>query len=114
MEGKLTTTFKVIMVCARLHNFIIDTDEPFGGNGVHGDDGDNKEEIIQMEGAPSGMPYRHVMLLPGEEIEIVQGNSDIRKALVEEIGSQLIRRPNYNITRNRNIEEIDEEHYHPQ
>jgi len=114
MEGKLTTISKVIMACAQLHNFIIETDESFGEYDVHGDDCDDEEEIIHMEGTSSGMAYRPVMLLPGEEIEVVQGNSEIRKALVEEISSQCIQRPNYSILRNQIIEEVDEEYHHPQ
>jgi len=113
MENKLHTASKVLMTCAKLHNFIIDVDEPFGGDeDEHGDVAD-REEIVPMEGAPSGMAYRPVMLSPGEELEIVRGNSEIRKALVEEISRLSIQRPSHNTLRNQNIEDIEEEYYHP-
>ena len=101
------------MTCAKLHNFIIDVDEPFGGDEDEHGNVTDREEIVPMEGAPSGMAYRPVMLSPGEELEIVRGNSEIRKALVEEISRLSIQRPSHNTLRNQNIEDIEEEYFHP-
>ena len=55
LEGKLTTKYKVIMVCDQLHNFIIGSDEPFGGKDARGYDSNNKDKNIHKEGVPSGM-----------------------------------------------------------
>ena len=67
-----------------------------------------------MENGPQEMGYLPTMLEDeDEEFEKIDGMSETRIAIVDEIKRQGIRRPNYNVQ--RNIAETDElmMYYHP-
>lgn len=114
LVGELASSSKIITACSRLHNYVIEEDKPFEivRGGIPMDD-----EIVPMMGAPSGMCYKPV--IPEEEdiVDMELGQSEIRKALVESITAQHLRRPMYNLIRNNRVEANDTnvalEYYHP-
>ena len=107
----------VIMVCARLHNFIIDSDVLEDDDISVDDDGDDVDVddlgITTMQGAPLGMCYNPTML--EEDFVAIVGSSQTREALVKFIADSVIRRPVYNVQRNSETidEVIDREYFHP-
>ena len=107
IEGKLGKISQIISACARLHNFIIDMDVPPTIFNEEEDD-----QIVPLENGPQGMGYLPTML-EDEEFEKIDGTSQTRNAIVDEIKRQGIRRPNYNIQ--RKTAETDElmMYYHP-
>ena len=104
----------VIMVCARLHNFIIDVDVPIDDDASVDDDIDVDDiGVTTMLGAPLGMCYNPTMV--EEDFEIIVGSSQTREALVKFITDSVIRRPVHNLLRNNeHIDEVfDREYFHP-
>ena len=96
MEGKLPKISQIIGACARLHNFIIDSDMPIDSINEEVDD-----LIIPMSNAPSNMGYLPVMLEEDDEtFEKVDGVSETQKAILDVIKQQGITRPQYNLDRN--------------
>ena len=109
IEGKLGKISQIISACARLHNFIIDMDVP---PSILNEEEDDK--IVPMPNGPQEMGYLPTMLEDeDEEFEKIDGTSETRTAIVDEIKRQGIRRPDFNIQ--RKITEKDElmMYYHP-
>jgi hypothetical protein len=97
IEVKLGKISQIISACARLHNFIIDMDVP---PTIFNEEEDDK--IVPLENGPQEMGYLPTMLEDedeDEEFEKIDGISETRNAIVDEIKRQGIRRPNYNIQR---------------
>jgi hypothetical protein len=117
LECRLSTSSKVLMACAKLHNFVIDcqvlkrrTGEEEGDEMVVGDD--EQDDIVcctQFEGAPLGLQY--LPILPDKEFEIVPRMSMTRLALIEEICCQNYRRPLNNVLRNLDIRDLNSNSY---
>ena len=77
---------------------------------------EDEDQVVPMPGAPCNMMYLPIMLDPDEEFEKVDGNSETRKAIIEEIAREQIRRPEYNLRRRDsgvyNRDDLD--YFHPQ
>ena len=74
----------------------------------------------RRNGAPSGMCYKPVIPEEEDVVDMELGKSEIRKALVESITAQHLRRPIHNLVRNNRVEASDSsdanvalEYYHP-
>ena len=95
MRCSLSTTSKVIECCARLQNYIINTDIPHYSDSAKYFD-TNGVPITQMAGAPSGMGY-----FPTWNINpAASGYSITREAIVAHIAEHGYHRPLQNILRN--------------
>jgi len=96
--GSLDRASAILIACARLHNYIIREDRPFGDTfdieSIRNDDLDN---IEPHPNAPLGMTYLPVG--PNDEFEKFNGISRTREAIVEFIEEQDIRRPMHNVER---------------
>ena len=106
MNYRLATTSEILLVCAKIHNFVIDqqfvekenpvisaTDEEDFSN-VEGE----RYTITKKIGAPLEMEY--LPILPDEEFVPIQGMSMTRTSIVENVRRGQHRRPTYNIERN--------------
>ena len=96
------------MTCARLHNYIINWKESncedVGETNVtahsieDGNSSHDSNDRVRM-GPDGNMLYNPT--LPEEGFEEIAGTSNIRTYLIEAITSNQMRRPNYNLERNR-------------
>ena len=98
MQTSVKTTTKILVVCARLHNFLIDRHiiENEGENIDHLYH-DNFSNRTSVRDAPDGMQYLPTIPNAFEEID---GYSQIRHTIIEKIREKNIRRPLHNIVRN--------------
>ena len=96
---------KIIMTCAVLHNFIIDSDGQ--QETKEGDDSIidpniiqnvNREQMHIIHNAPLDMVYRPSMR--EEDFVEIQGVSNTRRVIVEWLKSNNYKRPEYNMLRN--------------
>ena len=106
METQMSTTSTILMVCARLHNYVINCELLEKGGDLGGGVNDELKEdddlhCTLMEGTPAGMQY--LPILPDEEFKVIRGMSMTRLALVEEIRRKNHRRPTHNSLRNSNL-----------
>ena len=109
IEGKLGKISQIISACARLHNFIIDMDVP---PSILNEEEDDK--IVPMNNGPQEMGYLPTMLEDeDEEFEKIDGTSETRTAIVDEIKRQGIRRPEFNIQRKFTEKDKLMMYYHP-
>ena len=110
LECSLEKNSAMLMACARLHNFIIQQDKPFGSsNGASNTSNDDDDtstfgedealEIRPHPSAPLGMTY--MPQLPDDSFDSYQGVSYTRKGIVEALRSESIKRPLYNIERKK-------------
>ena len=86
----------ILIACARLHNYIICEDRPFGDT-FELESIQNEDDIEPHPNAPLGMTYLPVV--PNDEFEKFNGVSRTREAIVEFIEEQDIRRPMHNVER---------------
>ena len=106
MNYRLTTTSDILLVCAKLHNFVIDEQLAEKDNPVIGatdeEDFSNIEDarytITTKVGAPLEMEY--LPILPDEEFVPIPGMSMTRTSIVENVRRGQHRRPTHNIERN--------------
>jgi hypothetical protein len=98
--GSQDRASSILIACARLHNFIIREDKPFGDNlECFPNDFADLEDVTANPIAPLGMSYLPVV--PNEEFHRYDGISRTREAIVEVIREQDIRRPMHNLDRKR-------------
>jgi hypothetical protein len=103
MLGSLKTSSRMLLVCAMLHNFVIDSD----GHNAHLQcprDGNNSDNDFIVSNAPTGLSYLPTIPDLVEErsnvcIDIVS-SSTVQASLLQVIESSGIRRPCHNIERN--------------
>ena len=141
LETNVRNTTSILLACATLHNFIIDEDViPFLSDNTEdttsaSNDESDEDEIernpMQIENrrsvrvpagmnVPEGMEYRPTMP-EGVELEQVEGFSNLRMQIIDEIKTNMIRRPHYNIQRNQRRREresrtflgVNEEYFSP-
>ena len=95
INGKVSNVSKILYVCATLHNFVIENEneEQVGVGEVY--NYQNMPENIDIIGvnAPNGLEYLPVV--PDEELEIIEGYSHTRQAILDTILQENITRPNY-------------------
>ena len=111
LEGSIKTNAKVIMCCARLHNYIIDRKFESKNNDVN-DTEQNGENVdpnrlgyTSLNNSPLDMVY--CPTIPDEDIfEEIQGESNTRDAIVHLIHERKERRPAHNIIRNARDGEV--------
>ncbi|KAL7456503.1 hypothetical protein ACHAWC_008001 [Mediolabrus comicus] len=109
LECSLKKNTAILMACARLHNFIIQQDKPFGaskyeardeGNDDNSSDGEEEQlEIIPHPNAPLGMSY--MPQLPDDSFDPYQGVSHTREGIVNALREGSIKRPLHNIQRKK-------------
>ena len=106
LECSLQKNTAILMACARLHNFIIQQDKPFGSSNVVSNEDDNstfgEEETLEIQphpSAPLGMTY--MPQLPDDTFDAYQGVSYTRAGIVEGLRDESIKRPLYNIERKK-------------
>ena len=98
--GSQDRASSILIACARLHNFIIRKDKPFGDNlECFPNDFADLEDVTANPIAPLGMSYPPVV--PNEEFQRYDGISRTREAIVEVIREQDNRRPIHNLDRKR-------------
>jgi hypothetical protein len=121
LECDLTRNAEIIMCCAILHNYVINADNIGADDTMEGEESDTMEgddtiatNDFIIRNAPSGMSY-----LPNipEDFEEIEGTSQTRTAIIEDITDMNLRRPDHNIQRNApaaaNEPQIPDEYYHP-
>jgi len=129
LQTNLENTSKILMACARLHNFVIDEEHPEveveDEEDDEDDDDDDGRTIRPMPNSPLGMTY--LPTIP-EDFEEIEGVSHARASLVEQIREKNYWRPFHNIARNKPasvegvgtvpgygaVAGIDQEFYHPE
>ena len=131
MAFKLKKTSQILLVCAKLHNFVIDQQQlertrNDNGDGVeddNDDDDDDSLQIIGRIGAPMGMQY--LPTLPNDDFISAHGMSMQRTSIVEKIRMGRYKRPVRNQLRNQTVDRsrivpthsngvtMEEELYHP-
>ncbi len=100
ISGPLDRASAILIACARLHNYIIREDKPCGCQlDMFPNNISELDDIVTHPNAPLGMSYLPVV--PNEEFETFYGISRTRKAIVEFIQEQDIRRPMHNLERKK-------------
>jgi hypothetical protein len=100
IAGPLDRASSILIACARLHNFIVRQDIPFGDIFEHlPDEIDELDVIATHPNAPLGMTYLPV--IPNDEFQTYNGISRTREAIVEFIQKHNIRRPMHNVERKK-------------
>ena len=99
----LETTAKVLEVCARLHNYVIDenkVDKDISGS-PGSDEADDIQEILAeitpVYNSPLGWGYLPTV----EKLDVMPGTSVIRDVILERIANMGLQRPPANIERKR-------------
>jgi hypothetical protein len=96
--GSMDRASAILIACARLHNFIIQEDNPFQQCKTADEEIDSCD-FAPNPLAPLGMSYLPVV--PDENFEVYPGISHIRDAIVEHLREYDILRPIHNIERKR-------------
>jgi hypothetical protein len=96
--GSMDRASAILIACARLHNFIIQEDNPFQQCKTADKEIDSCN-FAPNPLAPLGMSYLPVV--PDENFEVYPGISHIRDAIVEHLREYDILRPIHNIERKR-------------
>ncbi|KAL7540368.1 hypothetical protein ACHAWF_006659 [Thalassiosira exigua] len=100
IEGSLDRVTAIITACARLYNFIIQMDGPFGSKTYDSIDAEMESlEIVANPSALLGMCYLPVV--PDDMFEAYPGVSHTRDGIVDFIREQSIGRPLHNLERRR-------------
>ena len=104
---RLSKCSKILITCAKLHNYVIDQQMLNDKNceiKMYDDEELSQEQVIisRKPGAPLEMEY--LPILPNEEFEKMDGMSMTRIAIVDEIRRASHRRPVHNLQRNANSE----------
>jgi hypothetical protein len=96
--GSQDRASSILIACARLHNYIIREDKPFGDKfeGFPNDVTD-LEDVSTSPIAPLGMTYLPVV--SNDKFQQFDGISHTREAILEFIQEQDIRRPMHNLER---------------
>ena len=100
VEGSMDRVSKILTACARLHNFVIQQDGPFGSSsgGVSLADEYKENGILPAPAAPfpdmSFMPS-----IPNDEFVSIPGISSTRDSIVRMIDTCMYHRPLHNIIR---------------
>lgn len=116
MKCSLKTTTRVLMVCARLHNYIIDWSPKLSNTSCGSPANTAEEGDLSVTMGPNGMEY--LPSLPESFVEM-EGHSQIRQSLLDTIKANMVRRPNYNIVRNidrlanDSFQDIPAEYFNP-
>ena len=95
INGSLDQVTRVLMACARLHNFIIKEDQPFDKH-LH----TVEEEIDSMTLSPdpsAPLEMSYLPVVPDELFEVSPGVSHTREAIVEFLRESDILRPVHNV-----------------
>ena len=99
VEGSLDRVTAVLTACARLHNYIIQEDGPFGTQSMSVEEEMDSLEISANPAAPLGMGY--LPAVPDESFVSYSGISYTWQAIVEWLREAGIERPLHNIERKR-------------
>ena len=116
MRTGIKNTTKILMSCARLHNYLINKRAELMDEDGNEDCDNNEADALMVRMGPCGMQY--LPSLP-ESFEEIEGYSQIRQSILDSIQKKKIRRPNYNIERNRqraivnSFRDIPREYFHP-
>ena len=112
VAGRLVNTSRMLMACARLHNFVIDNDWDTTADKVaaaddigQDDTTDTQLDFVEVELGPLGERYFPNLTAFRPQ----QANSFLRDAIVGYIEGNAFRHPPYNRSRNIvNFEEYEE------
>jgi hypothetical protein len=100
ISGPLDRASAILIACARLHNYIIREDKPFGDTSeMCPNDISKLDDIATHPNGPLGMTYLPV--IPNEDFETFYGISQTREAIVEFIQEHDVRRPMQNLERKK-------------
>ena len=97
--GLLERVSAILEACARLHNFIIREDKPFGNTFENVQEEMDDMALVPHSAAPLGMSYLPVV--PSDEFQHYRGISHTCEAIVDHIREFDIRRPMHNIERKK-------------
>ena len=121
LNCKIENNAKILMACARLHNFIIDT-RSLGedGNDADSDSDDSDIDVDYLQGqfdeiqiAPMNMVYLPV-IPDGNGFDAMNGVCFTRMTIVDMIRENGIRRPVFNLIRNGRAAEAAAQQQQPQ
>ena len=110
INGSLHRVARILMACARLHNFIVQRDGPCDAATIELSTQEEQSflQIRPNPDAPLGMSYLPTVPDNDYVFDIIQGVSHTRAEIVEWLESECIRRPHHNLVR-RDREDLEQE-----
>jgi hypothetical protein len=99
INGSLDRVSRIIMACARLHNFIIQEDHPFDKQFSSAEEEIDALNIVPGPNAPLEMSY--LPIVPDDSFEVYPGVSHSREIIVEFLRESDILRPLHNVERKK-------------
>lgn len=105
LQNSLETNSKILMACARLHNFVIDNDSKIADIWASEDDESQRVTSHVSSNAPFDLAYMPTIQ---EDYETPVGSSLLRHTLVDLIHHHKLERPHHNRTRQERYQLLQE------